>query len=240
MTEAVTEPAASRWERLWARFFPHIVVVVATVIILGSLSLTVERNQAQESATRLDRRLEQERERTDAALAALGAQQAQARREGGKVITPAPDTIAKRPEIISRPGRPPSDAQVAAAVADYFARRPVAGKLPTAAQVAAGIGNYFAANPPGPSPAQVAAAVREYLTRNPPPAGPRGETGPAGPDGRAPTADELATAVERYLSEHPLPPCPAGYELAAREVLTTAGAVDAVICSRGTVAGPAE
>lgn len=145
-------------------------------------------------------------------------------------------------------GPPPTDEQVAEAVADFFRLNPVEdGESPSPAAIAAAVTNYLAANPPeqgepGPAPtaAQIASAVEAYLIANPAPAGPPGpagadgEDGEDGEDGHTPTAEELAAAaaaaVEAYIEEHPIPVCPAGSSAEPLTVLTTGGTADIVGC----------
>lgn len=102
------------------------------------------------------------------------------------------------------------------------------GKTPTQAEIDAAIANYFAANPvsagprgekgdpgpPGPkgdpgqaTEAAIQAAVIDYFKNNPPPAGPPGQIGPPGPPGPPGEATSAAiqTAVAEYLETHPLP-----------------------------------
>lgn len=57
--------------------------------------------------------------------------------------------------------------------------------------------------------------------------GPQGETGPQGP---GPTAEEIGQAVEAYIEAEGLPICPVGYEAQTRDVLTTTGTADSIIC----------
>lgn len=142
-------------------------------------------------------------------------------------------------------GPPPTDEQVAAAVADFFQRNPVEdGESPSPAAIAAAVTNYLAEHPPeqgepGPAPtaAQIASAVEAYLIANPAPAGPPGPAGADGEDGEdghTPTAEELAAAaaaaVEAYIEEHPIPVCPAGSSAEPLTVLTTGGTADIVGC----------
>jgi hypothetical protein len=152
-------------------------------------------------------------------------------------------------------GPPPSDEAVAEAVADYFGRYPVEdGETPSPAAIAAAVTNYLAEHPPergepGPPPSsgQIATAVEDYLTSNPPSPGRDGADGTDGSDGRdgtdgtdgadgepgrGPTPAEIAAEVEAYLTEHPLPHCPAGSSAEPHTVLTTGGAIDAVVCVR--------
>jgi len=146
-------------------------------------------------------------------------------------------------------GPPPTDEQVAAAVADFFQRNPVEdGESPSPAAIAVAVTNYLAANPPeqgepGPAPSaeQIASAVEAYLIEHPAPAGPPGPAGPAGADGEdgedgeSPTAEELAAAaakaVEEYIEEHPC--STPGFVYTTLTVVTLDGPpTDIVTCAR--------
>lgn len=143
------------------------------------------------------------------------------------------------------PGPGPSDAQVYAAVADYFVDNPITAEGPSSAEIAAAVAEYLRDFPPGPTPEQVSAAVADYLTAHPPAAGedgedgapgaagPSGPPGPQGETGPAPSAEAIAAEVEQFMTENPLPPsCPAGYEFTAATLLTLNGPpLEAVVCA---------
>lgn len=117
--------------------------VITTVIIGASV------NRERQNAT----------SRADNAVAAMQQACAQVQRLGGQCAAAPP----------AGQGRPPTDAEMAAAVTDYLARHPVSGQPPTDAQIAAAVADYLAANPP---PAGAAGA-----------AGTSGPPGPSCPDG---------------------------------------------------------
>lgn len=198
-------------------------------------------------------RVQIQADRVDALSTALTVEQEALEDRGETPVAPPPDDLIEDPDYTGPPGPqgpPPSDEQVAAAVADYFERNPVEdGESPSPAAIAAAVANYLAENPPeqgepGPPPtaAQVAAAVEAYLIANPPSPGPAGQPGEDGSDGkdgqdgaqgapgRAPTAAEIAAAVEAYIEEHPLPMCPQEWPAAVREVLTTNGPAEQLGC----------
>lgn len=196
--------------------------IVALAVILGWLMYSVRVQQ----------------DRVDVLAAALEDEQLAAEDRGEKPVAPSPSDLIDEPTYDGpdgedqAEGKPPSDAQVLAAIEAYFADHPVKdGEDPSPAEIAAAVANYLIEHPPergetGPPPSaeQVAEAVATYLTANPPPQGDKGEPG------RPPSAEEIAAAVEAYLTDHPIPMCPADTTAEVRTVLTTDGPVDAVIC----------
>lgn len=193
-------------------------------------------------------RAQEETERADEAVAAAEQLCAQVEDLGWTCVQD-PDALRGEAGPAGPAGPPPSDEQVAAAVAVYFEEHPVQdGEAPSPAAIAAAVTNYLAEHPPergepGPPPtaSQVAAAVQEYLVSTPPADGEDGQPGPAGPpgadgedgeDGRAPTAEEIAAAVETYLAEHPIPKCQDGTAAEPHTILTTTGALDVIVCVR--------
>lgn len=75
-----------------------------------------------------------------------------------------------------------------------------AGRPPTVEEIRAAVNVVLAGNPSLTRP-QIVAAVTTYLQANPPPAGPAGEPGAEGPEGRPPTADEVSVAVATFCAE---------------------------------------
>lgn len=138
-------------------------------------------------------RANEEEQRAEQAVGAADQLCAQVRALGGFcVVDPAQLRGQEGPTGPAGPAGPgPTDEQVAAAVAAYFAANPPApGRAPTTGEIAEAVADYLAANPlapgeqgPGPTREQILAAVTEYLIANPPPAGPAGPEGPVGPAG---------------------------------------------------------
>ena len=127
---------------------------------------------------------------------AVDLQREQALVSGQTPVVPPADEIRRDPQIIQgppgEPGPPPSDEQVAEAVARYLQEHPPEpGRSPTFAEIRAAVADYLAESPPpagepgpGPTQEQVLAAVTTYLISNPIPAGEPGPAGPAGRDGQ--------------------------------------------------------
>lgn len=209
-------------ERRRLRTIVWITVMVVVAVAIGWLGY-----QSQRQADQLD-----------VMAQALADEQQAAEDRGDEPVAPSPSDLLDDPTYDGpdgddqAEGEPPSDAQVLAAIEDYFREHPVKdGEDPSPAEIAAAVANYLIEHPPergepGPPPSaeQVAEAVAAYLTANPPPQGDKGEPG------RSPTAEEIAAAVEEYIAEHPIPMCPADTAAEVRTVLTTDGPVDAVIC----------
>lgn len=87
---------------------------------------------------------------------------------GIPLVSPSPGPQGERGEpgesVTGPPGRPPTAAEISAAVSDYLARHPPArGRAPTTQEILT--------------------AVAGYLAENPPAAGPKGERGEPGPSG---------------------------------------------------------
>lgn len=175
---------------------------------------------------------------------ALDAQRDQVKKLGATPVAPPADKVRENPTApIPTPSTTvvgPSDAQVFAAVADYFKSHPVG---PTPADIAAAVVNYLTVHPPaagpkgdpgaGPTADQMATAVATFCGQNPALCqGPKGDQGDKGDPGPGPTAEQLADAVRGYVAANPLPTCPDGTSATAETVLTTTGPVDAVICVR--------
>jgi hypothetical protein len=150
--------------------------------------------------------------------------------EQASTVQATPVPVVPPQVIEGAPGRPPTPAEIEAAVSAYLvANPPAAGRPPSEAEVAAAVAQYLTANPPEPgrppTAAEIAAAVETYFADNPPPRGPAGSTGERGP---GPTPEEIRAAVDAYLAENPPPrgpagpPCPAGTTL--REVVYGDGA----------------
>jgi len=133
---------------------------------------------------------------------AVDLQREQALVSGQTPVVPPADEIRRDPQIIQgppgEPGPPPSDEQVAEAVARFLQEHPPEpGRSPTFEEIRAAVADYLAESPPpagepgpGPTQEQVLAAVTTYLISNPVPAGEPGPAGPAGRDGEPGPAGE--------------------------------------------------
>lgn len=221
----------------WREFLVRMLMVIGMVAVAYAvIAVPILRAQVRALSTAVDNQREQVKD------------------SGQTPLVPPASEIRENPErAIPGPAGPagpgPSDADVRAAVEDYFRRNPVApGRPPTPAEIAAAVINYLRANPPaagpigpGPTGPQIATAVASYLTTNPPPAGPKGDTGTAGTKGdtgaqgepgRGPTAAEISAAVAEYIRDNPPPSCAAGYRLTVRTLITSTGPVEAMVCTR--------
>ena len=108
--------------------------------------------------------------------------------------TPVPAPIVQR-------GPGPTDEQIDAAVAAYFAANPPpAGRAPTTAEIASVVAAYMTANPPAPgrppTAEEIADAVSRYFAANPV---------RDGEPGRPPTEAEIRAAVAAELAANPPP-----------------------------------
>jgi hypothetical protein len=85
------------------------------------------------------------------------------------------------------------------------------GRPPTEAEILAAVQIVYRNNPPKdgrpPTAEEIAAQVTAYLVANPPAKGEKGDTGEQGP---GPTAEQILAAVNAWMAEHPLPYCPSG------------------------------
>jgi hypothetical protein len=102
-------------------------------------------------------------------------------------------------------GRPPTPAEIQAAVAaELAANPPPAGRPPTTAEITAVVASVLAANPPSPgrppTAAEIEAVVAAWFAANPTPPG---EDGEDGRDGRTPTPAEIQAAVAAELAANP-------------------------------------
>lgn len=157
------------------------VVLTALAFLLIGYALRSFSSEASEQA-----------ERADEAVSAVEQLCAQVETLGGFCVVD-PEDLRGEPGPAGPVGPPPSDEQVAAAVADYLARvPPEPGRAPTLSEISAAVADYLDQNPPpegergpGPTQEQILAAVTTYLISSPPPAGERGPAGPTGPPGPA-------------------------------------------------------
>ena len=197
--------------RIWGP--PLLWAVVASVVLAGvAWVVTAQGQRIDSQGTRISG-LEQQRNAANEQARTLADQ---VRRLGGvPVVSPPPQPTPARSGAQGRtgatgtPGRPPTQAEVSAAVAAYLrANPPPRGRAPTMAEIIT--------------------AVSGYLTQNPPPAGPAGakgdegdpgETGATGPQGDRgeqgppPTDEQVRTAVAAFFAAHTLtctPEEPAG------------------------------
>ncbi len=216
----MSEQQVRRWLAA-SRIPTRIVGVLVVLAWLAALSL-VARGQSH--------RAEVAGTRVDALATALAVEQSAASREGHPTVAPPPASIiaspSSAPTAVPVP-LPPSDAQVQAAVAVYFAAHPPVAPGPDLAQVQRFVNDYIKAHPPSPGPTGpsgpagptgVAGPTGEPGQPGPSgapgepgpsgPAGPAGEQGPAGP---GPTDAQVADAVAAWMAAHPLPACPPGY-----------------------------
>lgn len=192
-------------------------------------------------ADRQSDRVDRQDEQIAALVQALADEQSNAEAEGLTPVAPPPDDLLDDPEYeplpgpSGPPGPAPTQAQIAAEVANYFEKHPLAGQ-PTAAELAAAVASYLADHPAEVPDDRLYEAMAAYLAANPPPAGAPGQdgkdgaTGAQGDPGPPPTRAEIQEAVEAYMAEHPLPMCPEGTAPEAHAVVTDEGPVDAVIC----------
>ena len=117
----------------------------------------------------------------------------QVKRMGGvPLVSPSAGPPGERGEA----GRPPTAAEISAAVGAYLAAHPpTSGRAPTSREIGAVVSAYLEDNPPrsgrAPTREEIADAVSTYLREHPPARGPAGEqgepgatvTGPPGPKG---------------------------------------------------------
>lgn len=175
---------------------------------------------------------------------ALSDEQSNVEGLGGEPVAPEPEDLLEDPEYeplpgpTGPPGPGPTQAQIAAEIAEYFEEHPLLGE-PTAAELAAAVASYLADHPAEVPNDRLYEAMAVYFSANPPPAGPPGADGADGQDGAdgadgdpgpPPTGAEIQAAVEAYMAEHPLPMCPEGTSPEAHAVVTDEGPLDAVIC----------
>ncbi|GAA3550906.1 hypothetical protein GCM10022419_034000 [Nonomuraea rosea] len=117
----------------------------------------------------------------------------QVERLGGvPLVSPSSGPPGERGDVGPQgdPGRPPTTAEIGAAVAAYLAEHPpAAGRAPSAAQIGAAVSAYLQQHPPARGPAGEKGdpgEPGETVTGSP---GPRGEPGPestvAGPQGES-------------------------------------------------------
>lgn len=108
-------------------------------------------------------------------------------------------------------GRPPTDAEIGAAVTRYCAVNPCVGPPgpgPSAEQVRAAVDGYCATNGcagepgPGPSDEQVATAVANYCSSGAC-TGPAGPAGPQGPRGPAPASFTFEARNQSFVCTDP-------------------------------------
>lgn len=225
-------------------------VVICVACVLIGILLTVGLYAFKKTERRVETQKAEKETAQDAADTNADAAEAlcaQVRKLGGQCVV-NPNTLPKPEASPGEPGPGPSDAEVRAAVANYFSRNPVpVGRNPTPSEIALAVITYLRQNPPsagepgeggavgpmgpmgpegpGPSADQIADAVREYLTANPPPSGPEGPRGPG------PTPAEVAEAVRQYIMQNPLPMCPEGSSVGRLSVLTTSeGPRDIITC----------
>jgi len=145
---------------------------------------------------------------------------------GIKPLPPPPQTIIQQ-GAAGPPGPGPSDAQIAAAVAEYLKANPPASGP---------------AGAPGKDGApasteQIAAAAARYLAANPPaagPPGPAGEAGPAGPTGDAGPAGPAGSPGPPGPAGAPGPACPSGYS----PQLETVNGHQAIVCEAAEAPPP--
>lgn len=121
-----------------------------------------------------------------------------------------------------KPGPPPTDAQVAAAVLAY---------LPSA------VADYLTANPPPTGPVGPVGPTGPACDPQTNPLC-RGPIGPSGSPGPGPTADQIKTAVADYLTDNPPPPCPTGYTAKDKNITTDTGPVTARVCVKNDADTP--
>jgi hypothetical protein len=181
---------------------------VAVLFIVGSVLWAQAGQQAAQQQTGV---VEQQRDSAVAEKVSLAEQIKAACAAGdlrGPICDQAADVAATPvPSATGAAGRPPTAAEISAAVEAYLlANPPAAGRAPTAAEVAAAAASYLTANPPNPgrapTVAEIVDAVGTYFATHPPPTG---DPGQDGKDGRPPTAGEIRAAVDEYLAEHPPP-----------------------------------
>lgn len=230
----------------WARSHLRALIVATVLILLSAVALWVVPTLlgVQDRADRQQRQSNDQRKQISGLSKALDAQRDQVKKLGATPVAPPADKVRANPTApIPSPSTSvvgPSDAQVYAAVADYFKSHPVG---PTPADIAAAVVNYLTAHPApagpkgdagaAPTADQLATAVANFCGQDSAPCrGPAGEKGDTGATGPGPTADQLADAVRSYVQANPLPTCPDGTTATAETVLTTSGPVDAVICVR--------
>jgi hypothetical protein len=194
-------------------------IAVGLVVFLAGSVLWAR--VAQQQAQNETGAVEQQRDQTAAQAASL-AEQITAACSSGELTGPVcqqAEQVAQTPvppaaPVTGAPGRPPTGAEIQAAVDAYLlAHPPPAGRAPTAAEVAAAVASYLSANPPTPGRAptaeEISAAVAQYFAANPVRDGRDGRDA-TGEPGRPPTAEEIRAAVDAYLAEHPPPQGPKG------------------------------
>lgn len=178
-----------------------------------------------------------ERQRDSAAISArtLANQVRELGQQPRASVPPAPTgaPAVGRDGRDGRAGRPPTDQEIAAAVAAFLrANPPAAGRPPTMSEILIAVTDYFVANPPPAGPAGADGPAGAAGADGAP--GPPGADGPPGPPGDAgppPTDEQVRAAVAEYLTANPLA-CPDGYTPDVVTVITTGGPRDVTVCAR--------
>ena len=204
----------------------HILVLVGSgvmvLFLVGSvLWAQFGRQQAQDETGQVAQQRDQVAEQRDAAAgqAQSLAEQIKAACSSGDLVGPVCEQAeqvaaapAPPPPLASpatgEPGRPPTAAEIQAAVDAYLVEHPPAcGRPPTPAEVAAAVAEYLIANPPTPgrppTAEEISAAVAQYFADNPVRDGRDGKDGEDGEPGPPPTAEEIDSAVAAWIDAHP-------------------------------------
>ena len=194
--------------RIWGP--PLLWAVVASVILAGIAWIVIAQGQRIDSQGTRISGLEQQRNAADDRSRTLAEQ---VRRLGGvPVVSPPPQPAPAQSGTPGRPGatgaagRPPTEAEVSAAVTAYLREHPPPrGRAPTMAEIITAVSGYLRQNPPPAGPAGATGPQGEKgETGNTGPQGDRGEQGPP------PSEEQVRAAVAAFFASHTLTCTPEG------------------------------